>query len=67
MSYDGNYWDNPPHRKHDPHCKHGCIGYCFDCVRERHNQEVLDGKYDDIDDDYASTPHPRAYYDEDHQ
>lgn len=43
-------------------CKHYRTGYCFDCVRERHNQECLDGKYDDIDDDYASTPHPSAYY-----
>lgn len=27
-------------------CKHGRTGYCFDCVRERHNREVSDGKYE---------------------
>lgn len=43
-------------------CKHNRTGYCFDCVRERHNQEMLDGKFDDADDDYASTPHPSAHY-----
>lgn len=42
-------------------CRHGRTGYCFDCVRERHNQEALDGKYDDIDDDWASAPHPSAH------
>lgn len=46
-------------------CEHGRAGYCFDCVRKRHNQEMLDGKFDDADDDYASTPHPSAYYNND--
>lgn len=45
-------------------CKHSRTGYCFDCVREQHNQDMLDGRFDDPDDDYASTPHPRAYYDD---
>ena len=43
-------------------CQHGRTGYCFDCVRERHNQDMLDGKFDDVDEDYASTPHPSVYY-----
>jgi hypothetical protein len=28
-------------------CKHGKEGYCFDCVRERHNEDVLDGRFDE--------------------
>lgn len=48
--FDDREW-NPP----DEYCKHNRTGYCFDCVRERHNQEVLDGKYDDLNDDYVST------------
>lgn len=51
--FDDRPW-NPP----DDYCKHGRTGYCFDCVRERHNQDMLDGKFDDIDDNYASAPHP---------
>lgn len=50
-----------------PPCKHGRTGYCFDCVRERYNQDALDGKFDDIDEDFASCPHPSAYYDKSEQ
>lgn len=28
-------------------CKHGTSGYCFPCVRERHNQDMLDGRFDE--------------------
>lgn len=43
-------------------CKHGRTGYCFDCVRERHNQDMLDGLFDDMDEDYASTPHAASVW-----
>ncbi len=28
-------------------CKHGTSGYCFPCVRERHNQDMLNGRFDE--------------------
>lgn len=39
-------------------CEHKRTGYCFDCMREQYSQD------EDADFDYASTPHPRAYYDD---
>ena len=49
----------------DELCKHGLLGYCFDCVRERHNQDLLDGKFDDVDEDFANCPHPSAHHERD--
>lgn len=57
--FDDRPWDAP-----DDFCEHRRSGYCFDCVRKRYNQEMLDGKFDDMDADYASTLYPSAYYEE---
>lgn len=55
-------FDDRPWEPSEAPCEHGRTGYCFDCVRKRHNQDMLDGKFDDADEDFASTPHPSAHY-----